>query len=167
MDSGVLADLAEQAVAQDGIDSVTVVRNGYVVLDAVIYPFPEETAHNGYSCTKSVTGTLIGIAIDQGLLAGVDVPVVELLPDAAPDEVDEQKAAMTVEDLLTMSSGLRCQDSYPCALADSDEIQVESGHSVVVFMDLVGDEVLQYDRSCSCLEHGFREHSLDDANRNR
>ena len=112
MDSGVLADLAEQAVAQDGIDSVTVVRNGYVVLDAVIYPFPEETAHNGYSCTKSVTGTLIGIAIDQGLLAGVDVPVVELLPDAAPDEVDEQKAAMTVEDLLTMSSGLRCQDSY-------------------------------------------------------
>jgi CubicO group peptidase (beta-lactamase class C family) len=106
-----LADLMEQATSMDGIDSITVVRNGYVVMDAVIYPFPEETAHNVYSCTKSVTGTLIGIAIDQGLIAGVDVPVVELLPDAAPANVDELKAAMTVEDLLTMSSGLRCRDS--------------------------------------------------------
>jgi CubicO group peptidase (beta-lactamase class C family) len=112
MDSGVLADLVERAVAAYGIDSVTVVRNGYVVLDAVIYPFPEETAHDIASCTKSITGTLIGIAIDRGLIAGVDMPVVELLPEAAPDEVDELKAAMTVEDLLTMTSGLDCRDSY-------------------------------------------------------
>jgi CubicO group peptidase (beta-lactamase class C family) len=119
MSSGVLADLVLATRSIDnvdlaayGIDSVTVVRNGYVVLDTVIYPFPEETAHNTYSCTKSIIGTLIGIATDQGLIAGVDVPVVELLPEAAPDEVDELKAAMTVEDLLTMTSGLDCRDSY-------------------------------------------------------
>ena len=86
MSSAVLADLVEEAVAQGGIDSVTVVRDGYVVLDTVIYPFPEETPHAIYSCTKSVTGTLIGIAVDQGLLASVDVPVVELLPEN--DEFD-------------------------------------------------------------------------------
>lgn len=119
MSSEVLADLVLATrgidnvdLAAYGIDSVTVVRNGYVVLDTVIYPFPEETAHNTYSCTKSVIGTLIGIAIDQGLLDDVDVPVVELLPEVAPDQVDELKAGMTVEDLLTMTSGLDCRDSY-------------------------------------------------------
>jgi CubicO group peptidase (beta-lactamase class C family) len=118
MSSGVLADLVDNAMTQNRIDSITVVRNGYVVLDTYFYPFPEETAHNLRSATKSVTGTLVGIAIDQGLVAGADVPVVELLPDAAPAEVEEPKAAMTVEDLLTMSSGLSCADP---ARTESDD----------------------------------------------
>jgi len=118
MSSGVLAELVEHALTQNRIDSIMVVRNGYVLLDTYFYPFPEETAHNLHSATKSVIGTLVGIAIDQGLLAGVDVPVVDLLPDAAPAEVDESKAAMTVEDLLTMSSGLHCSDS---AMTGSDD----------------------------------------------
>ena len=69
-------------------------------------------ATSSTSCTKSITGTLIGIAIDQGLLAGVDVPVVEILADAAPETVGNLKASLTVEDLLTMSTGLDCRDSY-------------------------------------------------------
>ncbi len=112
MSSSVLVDLVEDAATVYWLDSVTVVRHGHVVLDTVIYPFPEDQAHNIHSCTKSVTGTLIGIAIDQGLLAGVDVPVVDVLPAAAPTEIDALKAAMTVEDLLTMRSGLECRDSY-------------------------------------------------------
>jgi CubicO group peptidase (beta-lactamase class C family) len=111
MDSGVLADLIEDAVQPRGIDSITIVRSGYVVLDAVFYPFPEDVAHVLHSATKSVTGTLIGMAIDRGLLTGVDVPVVELLPAAAPDDIDELKAASTVEHFLTMTHGLDCQDS--------------------------------------------------------
>lgn len=112
MDSGVLADFIEAVVAEPGIDSVTVVRNGRLVLDTVVYPFPEDTGHIIHSCTKSITATLIGIAIDQGLLAGVDVPVVEILADAAPETVGDLKASLTVKDLLTMSAGLDCRDSY-------------------------------------------------------
>jgi len=40
------------------------------------------------------------------------VPVVEILAGDAPDAVDDRRAAMTVEDLLTMSTGLDCRDSY-------------------------------------------------------
>jgi len=112
IDSGVLVDLVDRVVAVHGIDSLTVIRNGYLVLDTVVYPFPADTGHIIHSCTKSITATLIGIAIAQGLLDGVDVPVVELLADAAPVTVDDLKASMTVEDLLTMSTGLECRDSY-------------------------------------------------------
>jgi CubicO group peptidase (beta-lactamase class C family) len=112
MDSGLLADLVEKVAGDGGIDSVTVIRNGYLVVDAVVYPFPEDTSHVLASCTKSVVGTLVGMAIDRGLLAGVDVPAVEILADDAPETVDDLKASMTVEDLLTMSTGLECRDSY-------------------------------------------------------
>lgn len=111
IDSGLLADLVDQIVTDEGIDSVMVVRNGHVVLDTTIYPFPDDTGHAMYSVTKSVIGTLVGIAIDRGLLAGVDVPVVDLLEEAAPENVEAGKVAMTVEHVLTMATGLDCRDS--------------------------------------------------------
>lgn len=110
MDSAALAGLVERLTVLGGVDSLTVIRNGYVVVDAVFHPFPADAGHNIYSVTKSLVGTLIGIAIDRGLLAGVDVPVVEILADAAPDEIEARKASMTVEHLLTMSPGFQCRD---------------------------------------------------------
>lgn len=112
MESGLLADLVDAVVATGGIDGVVVVRNGYMVVDSVVYPFPDDALHDVRSVTKSVVGTLIGIAVDRGLLAGVELRVVEILSDHVPASVDERKARMTVEDLLTMSAGLECRDSY-------------------------------------------------------
>lgn len=106
IDSGKLADLVERAVATGWIDSVTVVRHGRVVLDTVIFPFPEEALHSVGSSTHSMVSTLLGIAVDQGLLAGVSVPVLEILPDRL-DTVDQ---SLTVEHLLTMSAGLECEE---------------------------------------------------------
>jgi CubicO group peptidase (beta-lactamase class C family) len=57
------------------IHSVVVIRNDRVVLDARFYPFSREWRHDLASVTKSVTSTLIGIAIDQGLIAGVNARV--------------------------------------------------------------------------------------------
>lgn len=63
------------------------------------------------SATKSVTALLVGIAVDRGLLPGVDVPVADLLPRHRELLLaDPGKAAITVEDLLTMRSGLACDD---------------------------------------------------------
>ena len=48
------------------IDSILIVRNGYVVLDAYFYPFLKGQKHIIHSCTKSIMSALIGIAIDNG-----------------------------------------------------------------------------------------------------
>src|SRR2546427_55590 len=59
----------------------------------------------------SVTDMLVGIAIDKGLLAGVDVPILPFFPDKQPlQNPDPRKAKITVEDFLTMSSLLECDD---------------------------------------------------------
>ena len=67
-----------------------------------------EGLHDLASVTKSMTSVLVGIAIDKGLIDSVRQPVVSLLPAAVRGKADAQLRAMTVENLLTMTSGLDC-----------------------------------------------------------
>ena len=83
------------------ITSVVVSRGGEIVLEQYADGDPE-TLHNTRSCTKTVAGMLLGIAIERGIVAGVDVQLGELLGERAP--------AITLRDLLTMSSCFACND---------------------------------------------------------
>jgi CubicO group peptidase (beta-lactamase class C family) len=95
------------------IDSVTIIRNGYVVADIYFNPlYPKDTAHIIHSCTKSVMSALIGIAIERGHIKNVDVPVIDILNDKNIENADEKIRKVTVKDLLTMQTGLHSQDSY-------------------------------------------------------
>src|SRR2546425_2932453 len=65
-----LADALDFARANDvNIHSLTLVRNGVIVLDAYFYPFAPDTRHDVASVTKSVTSILVGMAIADGHLA--------------------------------------------------------------------------------------------------
>jgi CubicO group peptidase (beta-lactamase class C family) len=113
MDSERLALMLELIEEQDyRIDSVSVIRNGYLVLDVAIHPYEEARKHVIRSCTKSIVSMLIGIALDKGYIADVETPVMAFFPDRTVANLDLDKQAMTLQDLLTMSSGLECRDSY-------------------------------------------------------
>ncbi len=73
MDSDLLAEMLAAIKEQDyAIDSITVVRDGYLVLDASGYPFQPDSRHIIHSCTKSIVSILIRIAINEGCISGVD-----------------------------------------------------------------------------------------------
>ncbi|WP_158637042.1 serine hydrolase domain-containing protein [Arenimonas daejeonensis] len=65
------------------------------------------------SATKSVTALLVGIALDRGLIPSLDTRVIDLLPELAPHFSDPRRARMRLRDLLTMRSGLDCDDWTP------------------------------------------------------
>ncbi|NIR67931.1 MAG: serine hydrolase [candidate division Zixibacteria bacterium] len=95
------------------IDSITIVRNGYIVADLYFDPlYPEDTPHVIHSCTKSVMSALIGIAIEQGYIESVDVPVIKFFPEKNIQNMDPGMVEVTIRDLLTMQTGIRSQDSY-------------------------------------------------------
>jgi CubicO group peptidase (beta-lactamase class C family) len=103
------ARLAEEVQAihdkHVAIDSLMIIRNGYVVLDAYFSPYDGSFPHDLGSVTKSVTTTLIAIAVDQGKLR-LDQPVVSFFPDRTIANLDDRKKSMTVLDLVSMRNGM-------------------------------------------------------------
>jgi CubicO group peptidase (beta-lactamase class C family) len=113
MRSVVLAEMMEHIKKKSfHIDSILIVRNGYVVLDAYFYPFLKGQKHIIHSCTKSIMSALIGIAIDKGYIQSVDQPITDFFPGKKFANMDDLKKSITLENLLMMASGLKCRDTY-------------------------------------------------------
>jgi CubicO group peptidase (beta-lactamase class C family) len=109
LDSAVLADLLDHVRRRSlPIHSLLLIRHGQLVLEASFYPYEATTPHDVASVTKSVTSLLVGIALDKGYLKSVGQPVLPLLPGAGPTTVEPHKQDLTIEHLLTMTSGLDC-----------------------------------------------------------
>jgi len=104
----------EKAIRADEfkkITSVLIARNEKLVYESYFGGSDASAFRNTRSAGKTITGMLIGIAIDKKLLAGVDAPVMRFFPDKKPVEnPDSRKDKITVEDFLTMSSLLECND---------------------------------------------------------
>jgi len=102
------AKLAEglQAIQKQhvSIDSLLVIRSGYVLLDAYFYPYEDTIPHDLASVTKSVMTTLIGIAADQGKIQ-LDQPMVSFFPGRTIANLDARKEHITVRHLAGMVNG--------------------------------------------------------------
>lgn len=93
------------------IGSVLVARHGKLVFEDYL-DGDAGTLRDTRSATKSITDMLVGIAISEKKLSGVDARVLALLPERARkmQNPDPRKEKITVEDFLTMSSPLECDD---------------------------------------------------------
>ncbi len=92
--------------------SVLVMRGSAVDYERYFADATADTLHDTRSATKSLTALAVGIAVDRHALPGVSAPAFSYLSDLAPfAHADPLKAAITVEDFLTMSSALDCNDS--------------------------------------------------------
>lgn len=78
------------------------------------------------SVTKSVVSILTGIAIDKGYVATVTLPISNFLPDYASP--GSEKGVITLEELLTMRSGLRWDDAV-----QTDELMLDEPNDSIAF----------------------------------
>jgi CubicO group peptidase (beta-lactamase class C family) len=108
MDSAVLLDLLNELHSGVTISahSLLVIRHGYVVLDVSSAPYRSDQPHQLYSAAKSFLSTLAGIAIDKGLIGGVDQSIWDFFSKEGVANMDARKEAIQLQHLLTMSSGL-------------------------------------------------------------
>lgn len=107
--TAVAADIRSGKFAKIG--SVLIARHGRLAYEEY-FDGGVDSLRDTRSATKSITDLLIGIAIDEHKLSGVDARVLDLLPErkASLQNNDPRKERITVEDLLTMSSPLECDD---------------------------------------------------------
>jgi CubicO group peptidase (beta-lactamase class C family) len=107
LDRGALEALVN-AVAQNEaglIQSLLVVRDGKLVMDEYFHGYGTADVHPIASVTKSVSGLLVGAALDRGLISGLDTPLLQFFP-MKPSVVDPGWEKETLHHLMSMSMGL-------------------------------------------------------------
>ncbi|WP_081922475.1 serine hydrolase domain-containing protein [Janthinobacterium sp. RA13] len=92
------------------ITSVVVAQHGKLLYEHYFDKDGAESLRNTRSVGKTVAGMLVGLAIERKLLR-TDTPVLPYFPELRPlAHADPRKDKITVEDFLTMSSLLECDD---------------------------------------------------------
>ncbi|MEW5251741.1 serine hydrolase domain-containing protein [Microbulbifer sp. 2201CG32-9] len=130
----VISNFIEQVIlpAADSIDDpyihgVLIARSGRLVLEEYFHGFHRNKAHDTRSASKSLASVLVGAAIHNGidLELGDPVFVQKVLAKEAEGVVgvDPRRQRITLEHLLTMSSGLDCDDSDASSKGNEDTMQ--------------------------------------------
>ena len=101
----------DRFLERTGTTSFIVIRSDTVVYEKYFNGWRRDSIFTSFSVAKAFVSTLVGIAIDRGLIHSVDDPVTRYLPELA--RRDPRFERITVGDLLRMSSGLRYVEGAP------------------------------------------------------
>jgi CubicO group peptidase (beta-lactamase class C family) len=126
------------------IHSVLVVKNGKLVVEEY-FPgrdsngkyrvYQRETLHETCSITKCVNSILIGLAINQHLIKGVDEKISTLLPAYSDVFGDEKKDAICLKHLLTMTAGFSWDEwKYPYSDPRNDHAAMDDSKDPVRYV---------------------------------
>ncbi len=108
-----LRSVIEDAFREPRADSmrntqaVVVVYRDSVIAEKYAPPFSDQTPMLGWSMTKSVTNALIGILVREGKL-----DIMQPAPVEAWQKPADERGAITLDQLLRMSSGLEFEEVY-------------------------------------------------------
>jgi hypothetical protein len=130
LDAGLITEMFDRIGdnTYKNISSVVIVKNGKLVIEEYFPRVPYLGDRNRaikrvsplqlYSATKSVTSILIGIAIDRGLIHGVDEKISAFFPEYAEVFTNKDKAQLRLKDFLSMSAGM-AWDEWSYAYTDT------------------------------------------------
>lgn len=106
------------------ITSVVVADHGRLIYEHYFNDGSADLLNDVRSASKSLTAMLVGAAIQRGAIRDVKAPVYAFFPDIRIDRPDPRRAAITLEDLLTMSSIWECDDDNPFSTGNEERMYV-------------------------------------------
>lgn len=104
MDPDILAQL-HTALADSQVTAMVTAKDGVIVDEYYGEGYDETSVFALHSVSKSFTGALVGVALEEGLIGSVDDLLSGYLPQVAEQE-DARKQQLTLRHLLTHTSGL-------------------------------------------------------------
>ncbi|MEO1552617.1 MAG: serine hydrolase [Pseudomonadota bacterium] len=117
-----------------------IIHDGEIVHESYGRGANSGTRFTTWSLVKSITSTLVGVAVADGLISGVDDPLVQYLPEVAGTAYD----GVTIKQALQMSSGIRYDpDLWDGKMDDTVEFMT---NSVVMGRSPAFDLAIAYQR---------------------
>lgn len=124
---GAALDAAFSYAQQFNTQALLVVREGYIAREAYYRGFGADQRHESYSMAKSVTSALVGIAIDQGALHGVDARICEFYDAWDCGDADDARSRITLAHVMTLTSGLDWTEDWSAGISsDNDAVAMSS-----------------------------------------
>jgi CubicO group peptidase (beta-lactamase class C family) len=106
-----------QALQRNGTGAFIVLQRGRLVWERYFDGYRRDSLLTSFSVAKSVVALLLGLAIEDGAVRGVDDPVTRYLPELAAR--DARFAQVRLRDLLEMRSGIAFQEAYRTPWSDA------------------------------------------------
>jgi CubicO group peptidase (beta-lactamase class C family) len=111
------------------------IPNMYNYDDPEWHPYYQRSnLHSLQSVTKSITSVALGIAIDEGKLGDVNIHPMELFTGYTQDFTDPRRKAMTLEDMLTMRSGIDWNETGSYESDENSCIQMEQSDAWIQYV---------------------------------
>jgi len=118
-----IIDMPIDSLSSLEIHGVLIARHGKLVLEEYFHGEHRDKPHDTRSAAKSLTATLLGAAIQAGVPLSARSPVYQVMNGGSfPADLEPRKRALTLEHLLTMSSGLDCDDADPNSPGSEDVV---------------------------------------------
>lgn len=102
---------AEQALERTYTNALLIMKDGRIVTEIYRNGSNERTRFMGWSMTKSLTSTLVGAALADGLISSLDDQIVRYLPELKGSGYD----GVTIRQILQMRSGVDYEERYDFA----------------------------------------------------
>ncbi len=117
-------DPVASSVHDLNVHGVLIARNSKLVFEQYFHGFHRDQPHDTRSASKSMASMLVGAASQAKLPVGLNTPVyLTLLGEEEASKVEQRKQDMTLEHLLTMSSGFYCDDNDQNAPGNENTMQ--------------------------------------------
>jgi CubicO group peptidase (beta-lactamase class C family) len=93
--------------------ALLIIRHGYIAAEKYYGAFTQTTQHESFSVAKSFTSGLIGIAIAEGKIPGLDAKICEYYPDQwdCSDTMDP-RSRITIDHTLNLKTGLQWTENW-------------------------------------------------------
>ncbi|MEG2499566.1 MAG: serine hydrolase [Oscillospiraceae bacterium] len=111
VNSGVIDAFLRELAADDtaGIHSVMIARHGKVICEAGFAPYSTKKWHVTHSLCKTFTGTAIGMLVSDGVIT-IDEKICDIFPEKCSFLTSKRMRSVTIEHLLTMTSGVNFRE---------------------------------------------------------
>ena len=111
----------DRFVTEQKVAGVLVLHEGAIRLERYALTGGPRVRWHSFSIAKSITSTLVGAAMKDGLIKSLDDPVTRYITDLRGSAYDD----VTVEQLLTMTSGVRWNEDYTDLTSDVARMYAE------------------------------------------
>jgi CubicO group peptidase (beta-lactamase class C family) len=113
MNAQKLSKAIEYAASSElNTEGIVVIKDGYIIAESYFGYFEQEDTHESNSMAKGFSSALIGIAIDKGLISGVDEKLCKYYEAWDCDNKDDLRSKLTLRHAMTLTTGLEWNEDW-------------------------------------------------------